>query len=256
MNSQNTSLFYTDKNGIAMNGYDTVSYHLVGKAELGNQQYTSQYNKIKFLFASEEHKRLFEENPKKYIPAFGGYCAYGVAAEYPELYPTNPKNFLIQDGQLLLFYRGLIDMRSEWNPGNGSKLARADLLWTNAVQKLNTEEMPTILIDENSIAINGYDTVSYHLSGKAEIGKPECISMYSSAKFLFANEEHKRLFKEDPKKYIPAFGGYCAASIAANSPELYPGNPENFLLQEGRLLFFYRDVYDARTDWNKDANGI
>ena len=58
------------------------------------------------------------------------------------------------------------------------------------------------------IAIKGYDTVAYFAVGKPLKGKKAYEYRWRDAKWRFANEAHLNLFKADPEKYAPQYGGY------------------------------------------------
>ena len=62
-----------------LSGYDPVAYFTDGKALRGNAFHVTVQDGVTYAFASDEHKTLFKKNPEKYLPAYGGYCAYGVA---------------------------------------------------------------------------------------------------------------------------------------------------------------------------------
>lgn len=63
---------------LALRGYDTVNYFTDGKPRLGTSQYASLYNGAIYWFVSEGHKKMFEANPDRYLPQYGGFCAFGV----------------------------------------------------------------------------------------------------------------------------------------------------------------------------------
>lgn len=86
----------------AIRGYDPVAYFTEGKPIAGTQEHTVQWSGATWQFASDEHKQLFEADPEKYAPQYGGYCAYGVAGGY--LVKIEPENFSIIDGKLYLNY--------------------------------------------------------------------------------------------------------------------------------------------------------
>ncbi len=65
--------------GIAVKGYDMVSYFVNGTKAKGDKTITHDWNGATWRFSSEENRDLFAGNPEKYAPQFGGYCAYGVA---------------------------------------------------------------------------------------------------------------------------------------------------------------------------------
>jgi len=92
-------------------GYDVVAYWILEDGQpavLGNQLITSEYQGYKFHFASEFNREIFESDPEKYLPAWGGYCAYGVSveiAQQSELFSvkSDPNQWVILDDRLFLF---------------------------------------------------------------------------------------------------------------------------------------------------------
>lgn len=100
-----TSLFaqnYNLKKGFVAEGYDVVSY-FNNKAEKGDKQFITEFDGVKFKFSSKENLEVFKKNPQKYVPAYGGYCAYAIGAKAQKV-SINPKTFEIRDGKLYLFY--------------------------------------------------------------------------------------------------------------------------------------------------------
>lgn len=87
---------------IALQGYDPVAFHTVGKAVKGNPAISAEYRGYKYLFSSEANKAVFEERTEKYLPAYGGYCAYGVSLGV--LFPVEVDTWEVIDGRLVLQY--------------------------------------------------------------------------------------------------------------------------------------------------------
>jgi YHS domain-containing protein len=67
-----------DRNGVIMKGCDAVAYFEQGKPVKGNPAIKSIYEGATYLFASEADKATFDKDPAKYVPQYGGFCAYGV----------------------------------------------------------------------------------------------------------------------------------------------------------------------------------
>ncbi len=84
----------------ALRGYDAVSYHTIGRPVMGNGSNASLYKGESYLFINKEHKELFDANPEKYVPAYGGWCAYGVSAG--KKFHGDPLVWKIVDGKLYL----------------------------------------------------------------------------------------------------------------------------------------------------------
>ncbi|MEM1142964.1 MAG: YHS domain-containing (seleno)protein [Pseudomonadota bacterium] len=95
-------LFGYDPSGIAIRGADTVAYFTENKYVPGTDDFTTQWQGATWKFSSQEHLDLFNADPNRYAPQYGGYCAYGVAQEY--LVKIEPENFSIVDDKLYLNY--------------------------------------------------------------------------------------------------------------------------------------------------------
>jgi YHS domain-containing protein len=92
--------------------------------------------------------------------------------------------------------------------------------------------------DVFGVAIKGYDTVAYFTEGHAEKGKSDFSYNWNDAKWYFTSSEHLNLFKTDPERYAPRYGGYCAASMAFTG-KIYDINPEAFKIIDGKLYLYY-----------------
>jgi YHS domain-containing protein len=81
-------------------GYDLVSYRTGEKPLPGNGNHLSEVDGVIYLFVSDENKKAFDKNPEKYLPVYGGYCAYGVAVG--KKFVGDPHVWKIVDGRLYL----------------------------------------------------------------------------------------------------------------------------------------------------------
>ncbi len=68
---------YYVKKGAVAKGYDVVSY-FDNQAQKGNKKIATEYDGVKFYFSSQENLKKFKENPTKYVPQYGGFCAYTI----------------------------------------------------------------------------------------------------------------------------------------------------------------------------------
>lgn len=93
---------YYTKKGYAIEGYDVVSY-FNEKPTKGTDDFVTDWDGVKFKFSSEKNLNLFKENPEKYLPQYGGYCAYAIGAKSSKA-GIDPETFEIRDGKLYLFY--------------------------------------------------------------------------------------------------------------------------------------------------------
>lgn len=68
--------------------------------------------------------------------------------------------------------------------------------------------LPPINVDEEGVAIKGYDTVAYFTDGKPVQGSAEFEHEWEGARWQFSSREHLELFRASPEKYAPQYGGY------------------------------------------------
>lgn len=120
------------KNDKAIRGYDAVAYFTKGEAIKGSADYTSDYQGSTWLFASQEHKDLFDKDPATYAPQYGGYCAWAVSQNYT--YASDPKAWKIVDNKLYLNYS--LKVQKDWEADQSALIQAADKNWP-ALQSSN-----------------------------------------------------------------------------------------------------------------------
>jgi YHS domain-containing protein len=67
------------EHGWAIKSYDPVAYFTTGKPTPGVPQFTAAYKGATYRFASAENRARFIATPEKFVPQYGGYCAYAIA---------------------------------------------------------------------------------------------------------------------------------------------------------------------------------
>ena len=113
----------------AIQGYDPVAYFIQGKAVKGNKKNAVFHQGVYYYFSSEDNKEAFKENPSKYEPAYGGWCAYAMGAT-GEKVAVDPKTFKIVNGRLYLFYnRFFNNTLTDWNKDETALKNKADANW-------------------------------------------------------------------------------------------------------------------------------
>jgi len=116
---------------VAIHGVDPVAYFTDGKPVEGSKQFSYEWKGANWLFASAEHRDLFAQDPEKYAPQYGGYCAYAVAKNSTA--DIEPDAWTIRDGKLYLNYNA--DIQKKWLEDPDGYIAKADAYWPKMVDK-------------------------------------------------------------------------------------------------------------------------
>lgn len=202
----------------ALDGYCPVAYQSKHKALKGSREHISVYHGQAYFLSSEDAKKKFDADPKKFLPRFGGLCATALGGTYGNRIPADPKVFMVYKDKLYLFSSERAKRAFETNPD--WFIARAEPLY-----------------DEP--ALDGYCVVSYQTRNKAVDGLPEFATKYRGQTYRFASLHARQAFLSDPTKYLPQYDAYCAEGVVRN--ELYPGDPEVFVVVNGRTFLFFND---------------
>lgn len=117
--------FYQYTNGLGAEGYDVVAYFEEDAAVPGAPAYQENFGGMKWQFASAKNRDKFLANPEKYLPRYGGHCAYGVASGY--LVRGDPQAWSIRNGVLYLNYSKSI--RRAWQANDKKFIARSEKNW-------------------------------------------------------------------------------------------------------------------------------
>lgn len=116
------------RNGVMLNGYDPVSYYNSAKPTQGKTEIKAAVDGLIYIFSSEENKKYFLADPKKYEPRYEGWCATAVADGYK--FDIDPENYKITDGKLYLFYKGWRgDAKKDWVKNESGNIKKADANW-------------------------------------------------------------------------------------------------------------------------------
>ncbi len=112
---------------VGAGGYDVVAYHTEGAAKRGTGWYVASHEGTTYLFSSKKNRKLFVKNPNKYLPEYGGYCAYGLSVG--KKFYADPTVWKVVDGRLFLNLDAKIQQKFEKDlSGN---IQKADANWPN-----------------------------------------------------------------------------------------------------------------------------
>lgn len=116
--------------GVMLKGADVVAYFTQDKYVQGTPQFKSDYQGVTFRFSSAEHKALFDKEPTRYQPQYGGYCADGLVYGIP--WGGDADTWRMVNGKLYIF--GGAGSRDAWLLDEPRNLVLADKYWNEEVQ--------------------------------------------------------------------------------------------------------------------------
>jgi YHS domain-containing protein len=100
----------------------------------------------------------------------------------------------------------------------------------------------------DGVAAGGYDAVSYLQDGGPKMGDAAHMLEWQGAKWYFASTGNLDLFKANPEKYAPQYGGYCAFAVSKGSTA--KGDPTVYTVVDGKVYFnLSKPVQDL---WQQD----
>ena len=105
--------------------------------------------------------------------------------------------------------------------------------------------------DDNDVILAGHDAVAYHTMGKAVVGKAQFTATHDNAVYRFSSATNRDLFRANPQKYAPAYGGYCAYGMTFGKKFAIDGKA--FEIVNGKLYVNKNlSVYET---WKEDVPG-
>ena len=117
-----------DEARLSISGYDTVAYFTDGKPVPGKSEFEYSWHKLRWRFASSEHRDLFTKDPNRYAPQYDGYCAMGTSNDAAAHKDTvDPGAWAIVDGKLYLTHNQY--WLQVWRQKADEYIKRADASW-------------------------------------------------------------------------------------------------------------------------------
>ena len=120
---------YNLEKGVAIEGYDPVTYFTENKAIKGSKDLAVSFQGATYYFSSDINKQAFKNNPSKYEPQYGGWCAYAMGHDGSKV-EVDPETFKIIDNKLYLFYNKYFNNTLKtWNKDEANLKMHADANW-------------------------------------------------------------------------------------------------------------------------------
>ena len=115
-------------------------------------------------------------------------------------------------------------------------------------QKLNFEVVSQAESETFTVALDGFDVVSYFYSPSPQKGNKAHQAIYLGKRYLFVSAENQKKFAAAPEEYLPEFEEYCGCAVSEG--EHVKADPEVFKIVEGSLVLF--EDANALSTWNKN----
>jgi len=127
---------FFEKEGMAIRGYDPVSYFKESKPVRGSTAHKAEFGGSTFQFASQANRDAFAADPARYAPQYNGFCAFGVAGGYKAA--IDPAAFTIVDNKLYLNYNA--DVQKQWRADIPGFLAKGAKNWPRVAKQTKVIE--------------------------------------------------------------------------------------------------------------------
>jgi YHS domain-containing protein len=258
--TRQTEAFALTDAGVALQGYDPVSYFPEGGGDptAGNASIATDVGGVTYHFLSDANRELFLQSPERYEPAYGGWCAWAMARD--QRVEINPDAYSINGNRLYVFFN--IDKRNDWLGEVDRDVERANTNWLafsgiDEGPRLNPGLQRTTSkhqLNSKTLGLQGYDPVSYFAEGGAKPvkGNRKTTVTYRGIEYRFANTDNRDRFRHNPSRYEPAYGGWCAYACAKG--DYTKPDPKTFRIQDERLMVFYNSWgTNTSTLWGKEG---
>lgn len=119
--------------GVAIEGFDTVAYFEQNKAIKGDNNYSHAYKGLIWNFSSEDNRNKFKQNPERFTPEYGGYCAYAMSKGL--VVSSDPEAYTLHQGKLYLNYS--FSVRNTWRKDIPGYLAKSEVNWQEKIEDVD-----------------------------------------------------------------------------------------------------------------------
>ena len=126
--------YNVDNTGLAIQGYDPMSYFGSNGPQEGKEELSYKFRDITYRFVNNESLDKFKASPEKYEPEYGGWCSYAMG-ELGEKVKIDPETFKIVNGKLYLFYNFFFNNTlKDWNDDEKHLKSEADKNWKKIIK--------------------------------------------------------------------------------------------------------------------------
>lgn len=127
----------------------------------------------------------------------------------------------------------------------------ASLVTLSAVADHSVNHSEGLTLAGAPLAIHGYDPVAFFTDGEARLGDARYSFAHGGAAYRFVSETNQQKFEQDPGRYLPQYGGFCAYGVAVGAK--FDGDPRVFAVRDGKLYFNLNP--QIQETWEEDVDG-
>ncbi len=127
----NASADFVSNSTVGAGGYDLVSYQTDKKPIPGNGNFVASIDQVNYIFANQDNLDTFNKNPEKYLPQYGGFCAFG--ASVGKKFIGDPNVWEVVDGKL--YFNLDNGIKSTWVKDIPGNIKKADKHWKKIKNK-------------------------------------------------------------------------------------------------------------------------
>ena len=103
------------------------------------------------------------------------------------------------------------------------------------------------------LGAKGYDVVSYFTDKKPAQGSDKFTTTFGGVTWQFVSSEHRDMFKADPVKYAPQYGGFCSWGVSQG--KLFDIDPVNgWTVSNAKLYLNFNG--DINSKFARDTEGF
>jgi len=121
----NSKVFTGRFSNLGLSGYDPVGYFVSDQPVEGSAKHQAEWAGVDYRFANQANRDAFLADPERYLPAYGGFCAYAVANGYTA--SADPEAWTVVDGRLYLNYNKSV--RTRWLKDVPGHIEKANQNW-------------------------------------------------------------------------------------------------------------------------------
>jgi YHS domain-containing protein len=105
-------------------------------------------------------------------------------------------------------------------------------------------------IDATGMVIRGYDPVAFFTEGRPVPGSPEFSMEYEGGTYLFSSAANREMFRANPERYAPRYGGFCAYGVAVGKK--FDIDAGSWRIKNDKLYFNLNP--QILETWSRDAD--